>query len=260
MKPLAWVAGALLLAAPVSEAEMVRIGPGTYRPIYPPSPAEAEVPLGAFRLDRRPVTNAEFLEFVRRYPRWQKDRVSRLFADSTYLNHWEGSLELGQAKPQQPVTQVSWFAARAYCQSRGARLPTEAEWEFAASASQKSADGRSEPGYVERILSWYSRPTPKVLPDVGQTPANFWGVRDLHGLVWEWVSDFGNTMISGDSRDGADPDKQKFCGEGAANSGSKSDYASFMRIAFRNSLQAPYALKNLGFRCARDLSSNRGTR
>ncbi len=110
----------------------------------------------------------------------------------------------------------------------------------------------------ERILSWYSRPTPKVLPDVGLTPGNFWGAQDLHGLVWEWVSDFGNTMVSGDSRDGVDPNKQKFCGEGAANSGSKSDYASFMRIALRNSLQAPYALKNLGFRCARDLSSKRG--
>ena len=69
----------------------------------------------AFELDRRPVTNAEYLAFVRSAPRWRRGEVPALFADASYLSHWGGALELGEAGPQQPVAHVSWFAARAYC-------------------------------------------------------------------------------------------------------------------------------------------------
>ena len=79
-------------------------------------------------------------------------------------------------------------------------------------------------------------------------------MRDLHGLVWEWVLDFGNTLVSEDSREGTPQGTSRFCGAGALSSGKKGDYASFMRLAFRGSLQAPYTTGNLGFRCARSLA------
>ncbi len=252
---LGLAAGVLLAAAPVSAEPpapgMARVGPGILRPVFPPSPEEKELPVAAFWLDRRPVTNADFLTFVRAHPRWRRDTVSRLFADEGYLAHWAGPTELAPgASADQPVVRVSWFAAKAYGAARGARLPTEAEWEFAAAASETRPDGRDEPGFTDRLLRWYSRPTPEVLPRVGQSPPNHWGVQDLHGLVWEWVLDFGNTMISGDSREGGDADKNRFCGAGALSANEKGDYASFMRIALRSSLEAPYTTGNLGFRCA----------
>lgn len=250
----------LVLAAAPGRAEspaprgMARVGPGVLRPVFPPSPEEKELPVTAFWLDTRAVTNGEFLSFVRAQPRWRRDGVPRLFADAGYLSHWAGPLALGpEAGAEQPVVRVSWFAARAYCAAQGKRLPTESEWEFAASASETQADGRDEPGFRELLLRWYSRPTPRVLPRVGQGPANFWGVRDLHGLVWEWVLDFGNTMVTGDSRNGGDPDKASFCGAGALAADEKGDYASFMRIAFRSSLLASYTTSTLGFRCAKDV-------
>jgi formylglycine-generating enzyme required for sulfatase activity len=232
---------------------MVRIGAGTYRPIYPPSPTETAVRVSAFLLDRLPVTDGDFLAFVRAHPEWRRDRVPRVFADEGYLSHWAAPDDLGpEVAEQQPVVRVSWFAARAYCATRGARLPTEAEWELAASASRTRADGRNDRAWREQILTWYSRPNPPRLPVVGTTPTNYWGVQDLHGVIWEWVLDFNGTMLTTDPRRAGDRDRLTFCGGGAIDATDKANYPSFMRIAFRSSLRADYTTHNLGFRCAAD--------
>ena len=101
----------------------------------------------------------------------------------------------------QPVTQVSWFAAAAYCEGEGGRLPTWHEWEFAAAADGKRADARDDPAWRERILNWYSRPATDPLPTVGKSAPNIFGIRDLHGVVWEWVHDAGSLMVSADNRE-----------------------------------------------------------
>ena len=176
-----------------------------------------------------------------------------MFAADGYLAHWAGPAELGpDVRPDQPVTRVSWFAAKAYCSARGKRLPTEAEWELAAAAGDTSPDGAAEPGFRERILAWYARPATAEMPAVGSGQPNFWGIRDLHGLVWEWVLDYNSTLVSGDSRSGKSADRLPFCGTGAFTAGDNEDYASFMRLAFRNSLEARYTTRALGFRCAGD--------
>lgn len=162
--------------------------------------------MAPFLLDVTPVTNQAFLAFVTRHPQWRKGTVPGLFADATYLSHWEGPLHPGKAAlPDQPVTHVSWFAARAFCASEGKRLPTEAEWEFAAAADEKVTDARQDPAFTARILGWYAKPSSRDLPTVGQGTPNLWGVHDLHGLVWEWVADFNNTLVSSDSRESGDP-------------------------------------------------------
>jgi sulfatase modifying factor 1 len=242
--------GGALAAAP---GGMARLGPGSLRPVYAPDPSTTTIAVGAFELDRMPVTNGEFLAFVRAHPQWQRDRVAHVFADDGYLLRWAGPVELGpEAAVDQPVTGVSWFASKAYCAAQGKRLPTEAEWEFAAAAGEKSADGSAEPGFRERTLAWYSRSAGAGLATVGRGSPNYWGVFDLNGLVWEWVLDFNSTLVSGDSRTGASADRMQFCGAGALAAGDKQDYASFMRLAFRGSLEARYTTSALGFRCARD--------
>jgi len=250
------VAAFLLLTAGLSAAAedggLVQVGPGVYRPIYPAAPGETEVALPAFFLDVLPVTNGDYLKFVTAQPEWRSDRIKRIFAEPGYLRHWSGPLKPGQAGLDEPVRFVSWFAARAYCSSRGARLPTEAEWELAAAADETQRDARRTDAFRQRLLAWYAQPNPQTLPAVGAGKPNVWGVEDLHGLLWEWVLDYGNTMISSDSRDGKDPSGQRFCGAGAANASEKDDYPSFMRIAFRSSLEGSYTIGNLGFRCARD--------
>jgi formylglycine-generating enzyme len=224
---------------------------GPWRSILPTGTKQPDVRVSPFQLDRTPVTNAQFLAFVKSQSQWQRTRVPEVLADSQYLRHWKSPVELGpQAQPAQPVTSVSWFAARAYCESRGQRLPTWYEWELAAAADEHQKDARASAGWQQQVLNWYSRPSNGPLASVGQSRPNVYGVQDLHGLIWEWVEDFNALMVSGDSREQGDPDTLKFCGSGALAFENRDEYAVAMRIALLSSLQASSTTLNLGFRCA----------
>ena len=148
------------------------------------------------------------------------------------------------------MVQVSWFAAQAYCEAQGARLPTWSEWEYAAAADATRADARSDPAWRERILAWYSVPSGSALPEVGRSPADVHGVQDLHGLVWEWTEDASSLLVESDNRTQGDPDKAKFCGAGALSMDDRENYAVMMRVAMLSSLDGRDATANMGFRCA----------
>ena len=225
---------------------------GTFRSALQYEDAKAGVRIAPFALMRAPVTNAQFLAFVTKQPQWRRDRVASVFAEVRYLSHWRSATELGPAAlPQQPVTWVSWFAADAYCQSIGARLPTWSQWEYAAAADETRRDARQDPAWRERILAWYSRPSNTALPRTGLQTPNAYGVQDLHGLVWEWTDDYSALLVSGDNRDQGDADKMKFCGAGALSMDDRENYAVLMRVAMLSSLEGVDATANLGFRCAR---------
>jgi sulfatase modifying factor 1 len=242
----------ILLGAAASAAapqQRAHIPAATFATILPPAPGVKTVHVDAFELDRTPVTNAEFAAFVRGSPTWRRDRVARVFADERYLAHWRDAATPAAGTARAPATQVSWFAAQAYCEAQGARLPTWHEWELVAAASADSADARSDPEWLQTILSWYARPAGDTLPDVGGI-ANYYGVRDVHGLVWEWVLDAQSMMVSGDNREQGDPDALRFCGSGAVTMEQKDNYAMLMRIATLSSMRAAYTSKSMGFRCA----------
>jgi formylglycine-generating enzyme len=231
------------LAAQWASAEMVSIPAGVYTNLFK---NEGAVEVMAFEIDQYPVTNKEYLEFVREHPEWLRSRIKRVFADASYLSHWAGDLEPGSNAPaKSPVVQVSWFAARAFAKAQGKRLPTMAEWELAARADLSNN--------TARILSWYSKPVRGSLPSVGSTFQNVAGVWDMHGLIWEWVEDFNTALVTGESRADVGLERDLFCGSGALGAASFEDYAAFMRYAFRSSLKADYTVPNLGFRCARSI-------
>jgi formylglycine-generating enzyme len=210
--------------------------------------------IAPFALQKRPVTNAEFLAFVRAHPQWRRDRVATVFADARYLAKWPTAATLGStAQPEQPVVDVSWFAADAYCKAQGARLPTWGEWEYVAAADETRRDARKDPAWRERILGWYSRPASGPLPRAGLQVPDAYGVQDMHGLVWEWTDDFSSLLVSGDNRVQGDADKMKFCGAGSLSMDDRENYAVLMRVAMLSSLEARDTTSSLGFRCARNV-------
>ena len=254
------VAAAVLLGyAAASASEYVAVPAGRFESALQQSATpgvSVPVDIAAFALRASPVTAGEYLAFVLAHPEWQRGQVARVFADESYLIDWRSPQQLSSAQAAaRPVTHVSWFAAKAFCESEGARLPTWLEWEYAAAADQTRRDARKDPQWRQRILAWYERPSSVALPPVGGPP-NVYGVRDLHGLIWEWVEDFNSLFIAADSRTQGDPEKLKFCGAGAIGLIDRDNYAILMRVALLSSLSAADTTGNLGFRCARSLDGD----
>lgn len=247
---------AFILPAQQAPKGMVKISGGTYKPLY--SKNEEVRKVGSFFMDIYPVTNGEFLEFVKANPQWQRSKVKHLFADHLYLHHWKGDVELGENTDcKSPVTNVSWFASKAYAEWKGKRLPTVDEWEYTASASRTKKDGTNDTSITRRILGWYSKLSSKTIAHVGSTEKNYWGVYDLFGLVWEWTYDFNNALVTGESRGDSNLERNLFCGNSSSGAGNVNDYPAFMRYGFRSSLKANYTVSNLGFRCVKDLNNKK---
>lgn len=230
---------------------MVVIKGGVFIPLYGIDSTAVEV--NDFLMDIYPVSNSEYTAFLQKYPEWNRNNIKRIFADKNYLSLWENENTLGDhGNPDSPVTNISWFAAKKYCECLGKRLPTVDEWEYTAMADEHTPDARKNKNYNQYILKWYE--TPKSFNNtIGSTFKNYWGVYDLHGLVWEWTLDFNSVLISGESRKDFDKDSNLFCGSAAVGSSDLMNYAAFMRHAFRGSMKANYSVRNLGFRCVKDL-------
>ena len=254
MRLLSVVALLAGLAAPLHAAQYVELPGGRFESVLPQGPVptlSTPVDVPPFSMRALPVTVADYAAFVQAHPAWRRGQAPAVLADARYLLQWQAPTVPGPALgADAPVTEVSWFAARAFCEDEGGRLPTWLEWEYAAAADARRADARRDPAWARRILRWYEQPGGAALSPVGGE-ANLWGVRDLHGLVWEWVDDFNALFIAGDSRTQGDPDKLKFCGAGALNIIDRDSYAVLMRIALLSSLKAADTTGTLGFRCVR---------
>ncbi len=244
------LSGLFVQAGYCQSGNAVLIKGGTYIPLY--GRDSSQVTVSDFTMDIYPVTHGEFLEFVKKFKKWQRSEVIQLFADGNYLLDWETDTILGDhLSAKSPVTNISWFAAKDYCDCQGKRLPTIDEWEYVAMASETKIDARQETTFNQYILDWYERPKQKK-QEVGSTFKNYWGLYDIHGLVWEWTYDFNSVLISGESRKDVDTDNDLFCGSAAVGASDLMNYAAFMRYAIRGSVKANYAMRNLGFRCVKD--------
>ena len=255
---LALLAGVVNPPSPALAAEPrdARLPGGVFTTVLPPAANTKTIPVAPFRMDRALVSNADFARFLRTHPEWQRGNVPALFADAGYLGHWRGAADSGEALARKPVTQVSWFAASAYCEAQGKRLPRWYEWEYAAAASDKLPDARADATWRQKILDWYAKSAAGPLPDAGASAPNYYGIRDLHGVAWEWVEDAGGMLVSDDGREQGDG-SGRFCGAGAATFEQKENYAMLMRIAMLSSMKASYTSSSMSFRCASDVEEKR---
>ncbi len=236
-----------LTKAPVG---MISIAGGSYTPLYSKSSEPRAV--APFFLDETLVTNRDFLAFVTEHPEWQRSKIERTQADEKYLSHWKGDLDPGDKTVLDgPVTNVSWFAATAYCKARDKHLPTQDEWEFVALADATRTDASTDQEFLKKLLEWYSKPTDGAHAAAATAEKNAHGIRGMHGLVWEWVQDFNSSMIVGDSRGDDSLERKLFCGGASLLASDVGNYSAFMRYAFRSSLQGTYCVNSLGFRGAK---------
>lgn len=219
---------------------------GRFAPLYGIEKDQKDFLIKSFRLDIYPVTVKSFREFLKEHPEWSKEKIAPLYADKNYL-------AIKKEVSESPAVNVSWFVVNAFCESKKGRLPSTLEWEYVAAANETLKDATKFEPFVDKILGWYSRPENEdEIKVVGHDSANIYGIHNLHGLIWEWTSDFNSVIMASDNRDDGDKQKGLYCGAGSIGSRSKEDYAAFVRYSLRSSLSANYTLTNLGFRCAYD--------
>ena len=124
---------------------MAEIPAGSFIPLY--GNDTVPVYVNSFYMDKYPVTNEEFLTFVEKYPKWSKFQVKPIFADANYLKHWDEDIWKDQnsaSMKNSPVVNISWFAAKFYCESQNKHLPTDDQWEYVAVASEAAPDGTND--------------------------------------------------------------------------------------------------------------------
>jgi formylglycine-generating enzyme required for sulfatase activity len=159
-----------------------------------------------------------------------------------------GRLPAGAPFPQgddHPVVGVSWHDADAYCNSwaRG-RLPTEAEWEYAARAGTNN----SRYGDLDAI-AWHQGNSRNVTHPAGQKKPNAWGLYDMLGSVWEWCSDWAAPYSEEPATDPQGPPSGVLkVGRG----GSYFHNADVVRVSVRGARSPEQPDTNLGFRCVRE--------
>ena len=144
------------------------------------------VSIDAFYIDKYEVTNAQYKQFVDANPQWQRDRIDKALHDGSYLALWNGN-DYPNGRANYPVVYVSWYAAVAYAQWAGKRLPTEAEWEYAA---RGGLSGKKYPwgNDLDSSKANYNYNAGDTTP-VGNYLPNGYGLYDMAGNVWEWCLD-----------------------------------------------------------------------
>ena len=216
----------------------------------------------AFYMDTYQVTNAQFKAFVDANPQWQKNNIPDKYHNGDYLKHWIGN-SYPSGKGNHPVVYVSWYAAMAYAQWAGKRLPTEAEWEKAARgdlAGQKYPWGND----IDTTMANYDQEleiggtTP-----VGSYDPNGYGLYDMAGNVMEWCVDaYEHDFYARSARQ--NPIAGKRVGNDFAHVPTHPSRvlrggiwylgARFLRVANRSRGAPTLAYDAIGFRCARAIT------
>lgn len=245
-------------------AEMVYIPAGTFtmgdthggggldeKPTHP-------VTLNAFWLDRTEVTNVQFDRFVTasgHRTTAERKGWAYVFRDGKWHMvtgaAWRSPGGPGSPPPPtHPVVQVSWEDATAYCKWADKRLPTEAEWEYAA----RGTDGWKYPWgntwEASRARFGGNRGSETTAP-VGSYPtgASPFGVLDLAGNVWEWTSSLYKPYpyVAADGREDLTAS-----GDRVFRGGSWYSSAFWIRSASRYRRNPDVMANSRGFRCAQD--------
>jgi formylglycine-generating enzyme required for sulfatase activity len=219
---------------------------GYTQPWYVDEHPQHTVSLPAFQIDRYEVSNAAYLRFTLDTQRANRRRLLELIAQQDPI--W----------PSQAVANVSWQFARDYCAWAGKRLPSEAEWEKAA----RGGDGREFPWGdawdAARVNAggedWPGGVAPITAHPEGASP---YGALNMAGNVAEWVEDWYAPYPGAEFNSAAYGQTHRVVRGGGWGGVGHYALSHFYRGAYRDYEMPERAFNDIGFRCARDVRTDR---
>ncbi len=250
-----------LAAQPAPDVAMIQLRGGVFTMgssagLTDERPAHA-VTVKPFLIDQRPATNAEFATFLNSLGgRTSNARNQRLFDDDdtdARIHRDGGNWRADPGWEHMPAIEMSWYGARDYCAWAGKRLPTEAEWEFAARgpAGRTYPWGEHKPDNTRAKYGggWSDFAAVGSFPN-GATPE---GALDMAGNVHQWTSSIAKPYPyrSDDGREHPDRVADRVTRGGAADTGAATLRAAWRGATVSRNPRAGH--HNIGFRCARDL-------
>ncbi|MEL7222626.1 MAG: formylglycine-generating enzyme family protein [Bacteroidota bacterium] len=215
------------------------------------------VTLSDYYISRYEVTVAEYLAFVEatssNHPEWLEPN-SRYNIHTGFDDQYS-RMEWGEAltEPTHPIVGISWNDAVAYCawlsekEGKNYRLPTEAEWEFAAKGGNASNGYEYAGGNELEEVAWVKSNANESFHSVGQKKANELGLYDMNGNVWEWCHNIYEDYTADSQTNPQGPENGVvivFRGGGYSSSESRCTPTT------RNDNSKVARLKGIGFRIA----------
>lgn len=233
-----------------------------------------------FKMSKYQITTAEYCEFLNvnrmageacraggtdgYFSVYDEDgnelvRSSSAAPTSNWGINWNSSKkkwEPASGAEKKPVSRVTWYGAKAFCEWIGGRLPSEAEWEYAckagapASAEYGMGDGVqiTEDNLIN--YAWYQvNNTPDGPKNVGEKLPNAWGLYDMHGNVWEWCEDwYDKDFCNDDATDPVNTDNATASTNRVVRGGNYNSPATGCRSAIRGNNVPAGVDANRGFR------------
>jgi len=203
------------------------------------SPAH-KVKVDSFYMDRHEVSNGKYLKFC-------KETGHRMteFWNTEVFKSGEGFLNY-------PVVGISWFDAYKYARWAGKRLPTEAEWEYAARGGLAEMDYPNGNEWNKEKAKQDSTGWKNLIDEVGSYDPNDYGLYDMGGNVWEWVFDVYSEDYYKESEK-SNPKGPKKGGSRIIRGGSWHSGAMCKKVYFRKGLPPNWCDYAVGFRCVKDI-------
>ena len=221
-----------------------------------------EVTVPSFYMGKYIVTNEDFVPFLNAKGNQEEGGVSWVDLAGEYnkiscgIQQLNGKFLVKSGHERLPMIYVSWYGARAYAAwlrsrtGKNYRLPSEAEWEYAARGGQKSKGYKYAGSNTLSEVAWYYENSDGQTHKVGSAPkGNELGLYDMSGNVWEWTADCYNDSYNGAPKDGsAWTDEDGKCSYRVLRGGSWSFNARSCRTSYRNYGEPSNRFDSIGFR------------
>ena len=215
------------------------------------------VTLDGFSMSKYEITNKQYCAFLNEKGNQSEGGLEWINwgENKRKINKESGRFYVESGYEDHAVIYVSWYGAKAYCTwlskkiGKEVRLPTEAEWEYAARGGKKSKGYTYSGSNSFREVAWYVYSSRLIVHKVGGKSPNELGLYDMSGNVWEWCSDrYGGDYYS--SSPSRNPKGPSSGASKVLRGGSSYTDTSFCRVAARRSYFPSFSDCDIGFRVA----------